>query len=723
VNSDPLIGRELAGYRIEELIGRGGMGVVYRAEHVMLGRKDALKLLASDLTADQAFRERFLRESRLAAGLDHPNVIPIHHAGEADGLLYLAMRYVQGSDLRTLLEQRGRLDPEQTVAIVEQVSSALDAAHVRGLVHRDVKPANILIASNGHVYLTDFGIAKHTKTRGGLTKPGSFLGTLDYAAPEQIEGKQLDSRADIYALGCVVYQCLSGAMPYEKDSEVQLIYAHLLEKAPPVTSKHRSLPPGLDAVLDQALAKNRDERFQTCGELASALRAALSGDGAAPTRLAPHPTRLAARPHPEPRPAADEGRVATPTPAPPPSPPVPPAGTPPQPMPIPVGPPAKAVWRRIPVLAAAGAVLITGVIIAVVALAGGSSNSFPNAAETRLLALVPSSIRSSCVRLSSPASASAGVSCARTRPQRVAYYSFPRRSAMNRYYATKVPVTPGSDQGACGDLPRIGERPYSVGGKRAGRVFCTLDSSGQNAAIGWTDDRVRIFARAVRNDGRQSALYRWWTASAGPLESKSAGVPKRSSTLASGAILYRDTFSNPSSGWLRVNDAKRRMRYIGGSYRVLVRPAKEARGPTTAGLQPKLLFGDVGVSVDAGWISKPSVSSLGVVCSQNGDRFYRLEVFSNGLATISKSVGKKLTQVGRTNDLGRRVLRSTNHVEATCVAGRGSTIDLRLTVNGKSFRATDKKPLALTGAVGMIVSTGTKGGTEARFDNFTVRKR
>ena len=175
---DPLIGAELAGYRIEELVGRGGMGVVYRAEHLLLGRKDALKLLVAELAHDESFRERFLRESRLAASIEHPNIVPIYGAGEVDGRLYIAMRYVQGTDLRTVLKEAGALEPQRLVGLIEQVAGALDAAHGRGLVHRDVKPANILLAGD-HAYLSDFGIAKHTATRGGLTSTGSFVGTLD----------------------------------------------------------------------------------------------------------------------------------------------------------------------------------------------------------------------------------------------------------------------------------------------------------------------------------------------------------------------------------------------------------------------------------------------------------------------------------------------------------------------------------------------------------------
>ena len=204
------IGTEIAGYRIESLLGRGGMSVVYLAEHVRLGRKVALKLLAPMLSDDESFRERFQRESRRAAELDHPNVVPIFDAGEADGQLFIAMRYIEGCDLKTLIRREGPLGVGRTLFILEQAADGLDAAHERNLIHRDVKPANILIAEpSEQVYLTDFGVVKHTASQ-GLTRTGFFIGTVDYAAPEQIEGLPVDARTDVYALGCVLYECLVG---------------------------------------------------------------------------------------------------------------------------------------------------------------------------------------------------------------------------------------------------------------------------------------------------------------------------------------------------------------------------------------------------------------------------------------------------------------------------------------------------------------------------------
>ena len=271
-------GELFAGYLIEIALGRGGMSEVYRAKNPRLGNLVAIKMLAPELTEDALFRERFIRESQIAASLDHPNVIPIHDAGEEDGVPYIAMRYVDGPDLGQLI-QRDLLPIEHTVSIVAQVASALDAAHERGLIHRDVKPANVLIDryvgldSVPHIYLSDFGIAKHTMSQSGLTSTGQFVGTIDYVAPEQIEGKQVDRRTDVYSLGCVFYECLTGVKPFQRDSNVAVMYAHLLEPPPRPSELRQETPAELDEVVAKAMAKSRDERYASCGELAAAARA------------------------------------------------------------------------------------------------------------------------------------------------------------------------------------------------------------------------------------------------------------------------------------------------------------------------------------------------------------------------------------------------------------------------------------------------------------------
>jgi YVTN family beta-propeller protein len=270
-----------AGHRITGVAGRGGMGVVYRAVQLDLDRAVALKLIAADLSEDDSFRERFVRESRLAASIDHPNVIPIYYTGEEEGELYIAMRYVDGSDLRTLVRAAGALDPERAVHIVAQVASALDAAHERGIVHRDVKPANVLLGSHDHAYLTDFGLTKRISSHSGNTRSGGWVGTLGFVAPEQIRGERVDARADIYALGCVLFHTLAGGPPYQRDSDEATLWAHLHDDPPSLRANAADAPPELQAVIDRALAKEPDDRYRSAGDLGRAALAAI-GRNAAP---------------------------------------------------------------------------------------------------------------------------------------------------------------------------------------------------------------------------------------------------------------------------------------------------------------------------------------------------------------------------------------------------------------------------------------------------------
>ena len=271
-SGDLIAGDDVGGYRVEQEVGRGGMGVVYRAKHVHLGRTAALKVLTPDLARDEVFRERFVRESRLAAGLEHPNVVPVYDAGEADGRLYIAMRFVAGVDLAQLLE-RGPLEITRALELLLQVASALDAAHDAGLVHRDVKPANVLVASD-HAFLTDFGLSKEVRSDTALTAAGKMVGTLDYISPEQIRGDDVDGRSDVYALACVLFHSLSGMAPFAKKSEAQVIYAHLQDR-PPRLEDLSDLPQQLGDVLARGLAKEPEDRFDRCGEMLDAAGAAV----------------------------------------------------------------------------------------------------------------------------------------------------------------------------------------------------------------------------------------------------------------------------------------------------------------------------------------------------------------------------------------------------------------------------------------------------------------
>ena len=271
------IGETFGDYTIESLLGRGGMGTVYLATHERLGRKVALKAIAPEWAHDEDFRTRFLRESQLAASLDHPNVIPIYDAGEVDGVLYLAMRYVNGPSLQSLILELRSLSPAETLRIAEEIGAALDAAHRSGLVHRDVKPANVLLAKpENHAYLCDFGLAKRASSK-GMTQTGFFVGTFDYCAPEQIQGQTVDGRADVYSLGCVLFHCLAGRPPYTGESEFAVLHAHLHDPAPALSDVRPDLPRSLDGVIATALAKNPDARYSAAGALVTAFAQALTG--------------------------------------------------------------------------------------------------------------------------------------------------------------------------------------------------------------------------------------------------------------------------------------------------------------------------------------------------------------------------------------------------------------------------------------------------------------
>jgi serine/threonine-protein kinase len=277
--ADPHLGRVVAGYRIEDRIGRGGMGLVYRAEHINLRRRAAIKIIAPELAETSGFRERFNREARIAAALQHPNIVTVYDAGEEDGLLYLAMQYIEGSDLSSVLRSQGRLRPYRAIDVCRQVAAALDAAHGMGLIHRDVKPANVLIEGRT-AFLTDFGLTKRVEgTQTQLTKAGDVVGTIHYVAPEQIEGGRVDARTDIYSLGCLLYHCLTGELPFARDTDVAVIYAHLSEEPPRITSVRPELPGGLDAVIAKALEKAPERRFQSCADLMSAARSVIDAAG------------------------------------------------------------------------------------------------------------------------------------------------------------------------------------------------------------------------------------------------------------------------------------------------------------------------------------------------------------------------------------------------------------------------------------------------------------
>src|SRR3954465_3941000 len=317
-------GTEIGGFRILNLLGQGGMGVVYLADNVRSGQRVALKLLTPDLARSSGFRERFIREAGYASSLRHPNVLEVYDAGEQDGVLYIAMQYVEGEDLKALLSREGRLDARRAVGILGQVASALDAAHSTGVLHRDIKPGNVMIAAGQpeHCYLTDFGLSKNPSADSiALTAQGEFVGTIDYTAPELVLGKDADSRLDVYSLGCLFSQCPVGPPPFPKERDVEVLYAHIQDPPPRVSAARPDLPPALDDVIIKSMAKKPEDRFPTCSAFMDAARTIVGEPAPAPGPPPPPPVGV-------PVPPAAEGG---PPPPPPPPGPAPVADPPPPP--------------------------------------------------------------------------------------------------------------------------------------------------------------------------------------------------------------------------------------------------------------------------------------------------------------------------------------------------------------------------------------------------------
>ncbi len=563
MNWDIPIGSEIAGYRIDSLIGRGGMSVVYAAEQVRLGRTVALKLLSGSLAGDASFRERFTRESRLAATLDHPNIIPIFDAGEADGFLYIAMRHVDGLDLGTMIERSGPLPLGQTLFFIEQVAGALDQAHEQGLIHRDVKPANILIATpSDRVFLTDFGVVKQASSQ-GLTKTGFFLGTFEYAAPEQIEGREVDARTDVYALGCVLYECLSGEPPFKEPTEGKVIHAHLVEPPPKLSTKRPDLPHGINAVIATAMAKAMEDRYPSAGEFARALRGAALGTvaderqtGPAPTVQAvpatvyAQPTTPPPGPPPEPvyptpaptevvapivaasHPTPTEGAAPPPAAPPPPAEPASPGGPPQEPRTI--------TLSRGRMLAAAAAIvaLIAIAVIAAVLLSGGGEEnasagqgtttdqgttpSVPPSTAAGLAGVVPNEVYKYCTEVAPTDGATQTATC---QPPAAGDKFFPNSwqislfssaAALHKAYEQQRKAHKlKQNYGQCTGISWVGEGTWEHGpGKPGGRRFCYFD--GDFAVIVWTHEKLGQashistlgIARASGSD--HSNLYSWY---------------------------------------------------------------------------------------------------------------------------------------------------------------------------------------------------------------------
>jgi hypothetical protein len=518
----PRIGTEFAGYRIEGLLGRGGMGVAYRAEHPRLGASVALKVMAPELGADEAFRERFVREARMAARIRHPNIVPIYDAGEWHGDLYMAMRYVEGDDLRTLLRKRNVLPVHETVEIAIQIAGALDAAHRNGLVHRDVKPGNILLEpgpdpdSPPIAYLADLGLTKDMDSRQAVTSSGELLGSIDYMAPEQISGLPLDGRADVYSLACVLFECLTGSVPYVRENKAAVLWAHLNDDIPQATALNPTLPKEIDAVIARGMAKEPADRFQSGRELVASLEGPLE----AVTRTGAETVRKAPKDSPPLGPVSGQSS------------------------------PRFGTKRVLALAAAVGAILgVGGTVVAILVFrgpeaaqeeqsqatepAGTQAQSAPEFTpfDEALLRYVPGGIRSGCHHVKPLTdNFDASVSCRTGGPVTSLTYSHARSGQylfeFMRQRRVKVGLAEATHAGLCsaGVVPSLN---YTVAMGFRGRaesvetpvreavlgsILCAQIR--EQARIDWLTQEPAIFATARGND--LAALYQWWSTDGGP---------------------------------------------------------------------------------------------------------------------------------------------------------------------------------------------------------------
>jgi predicted Ser/Thr protein kinase len=685
MRTDSLIGVQVAKYRIEALLGEGGMSRVYLAEHLGLGRKIALKLLAADLAEDESFRERFLRESRAAAALDHPNVIEIYDADEADGLLYIAMRYVHGSDLREIVKARGALSAERTLYLLGQAGSALDTAHTRGLVHRDVKPANVLIGARDHVYLSDFGVAKHREDARALTRTGFFVGTLDYAAPEQIRGEPLDGRADVYALGCILYQCLSGSLPYPKDSEVQLIYAHL-EEPPPSLAATGRFSAGLDRVIATALAKRREERYSTCAQLIAAARAELAAAPiAAPPPLPPPAVEPApAAAEPPPRTVVDRLGGVAPPPAPSPS------------------------RRELP------RGLILGVAGAIVLAVLGAAGWFLLGDDAAVLASVRG--RALDATTGKPVVGARVVVDGRTATtRRNGSFALSQVTEGEPVTVTACAYTPATVDAKETMSVRLARRPVT------GSVKSDLTGAAVRAIVRSGDRTAR-----ARSNGTFSL---WGPCNGDRLAFSAAGhrtarVPVSAALEANvvlPALVVQDDFAHvprlfDSSSSPSAEAARR-----AGAYHVRVHVTSTPVGARQP-IRAKVRLRDVTVTASARRRSGSADDSFGVFCRWRGARgYYLFEVSADGFARIEKHAGGRATELRSWRpSTAIRTGSAANRLAATC-EGYPAT-RLTFSVNGATVaRARDPRGLP-AGSVGVAASGYAKPGPLVVFDDVSVRR-
>jgi len=739
-------GETFGRYRIESELGRGGMSVVYLAEDPSLARRVAIKVLAPELAADAAFRSRFIRESQLAAGLDHPNIVPVYEAGEVDGDLFIAMRYVQGTDLRSLIVGGNGLDPQRVAELIRPIAGALDAAHRRGLVHRDVKPANILIAldeGEEHPYLADFGLTKHTSSKSGLTKTGTFMGTVDYVAPEQIQGAEVDGRTDEYSLACVLFQCITGVVPFDKGTDVATLFAHLQDPLPKVSTHRAGTSPELDAVLERGMAKDRDDRYPTCVAMVDAFVRTAGVRAASGETPVIAPTVLAAS-------AVDSGGSLPPAPAGAPS--VPPVLEPPKPKPAPAATPSKGTNRKLlaAIGAAAGLVIVVGV--AILLLSGGEpepptppapTGPSPPTTVSQANAIVipkagPGTPYPSTIEISDVRGAITDVNVTLdglthgfptdldvllAGPDGTAVALMGGVGGFND--VTDLTVTFDDTGAPMKENRQIADgtyRPSSIANEAFdgpppaptgpyGTALSVLNGTDPNGT--W---QLFVFDDSARDGGQ---ITDGWALHLELGSTAQTTGPSGASGAAN--VIYQDDFSDPSSGFDVFNEARAHGVYQNGTYAMGVSGGFLVTADTNTSTQELSTLTDVRVRA-TGQLTISNKGLYGVVCRAiDPSHYYYFLVQSDGTYYIGRASPQRAHNFATGFSPAINLGKASNTVTAECVDGPQG-VTLRMFVNDVAVNtAIDSKSPIPSGATGFRVESENLD-MEAAFDDFVVSR-
>jgi hypothetical protein len=743
-------GGEFGNYTIESLLGRGGMSVVFVAGDRRLGRQVAIKVLSDELAEDESFRTRFIRESQLAASLEHPNIVPVHEAGEQDGHLYIAMRYVRGTDLRTLVAREGPLGSERALALLRPVASALDAAHRRGLVHRDVKPANILVAideGEEHPYLSDFGLTKHAAAKSGLTKTGQFMGTVDYVAPEQIRGEEVDGRTDEYSLACVVYQVLTGRVPFDKPADVATMFGHLQDPPPRVTALRPDLPEMIDQVVIRGMAKGREDRYPTCTAMMEALTRAVGLPSAPRDQPSFDPSMVAMEPQPGSAPLLPPAPTQVTPAAPAPSAP-PPAAGPSAPPPGRRGGPSGRP------LVLAGVVAATAVAIGVVVVVSGGNGepgpaptgavsgptgprTFANDAPIDIPDAGIASPYPSTIEVAGVAGAIDGV----TVTLEGFGHGFPRDVDLVLVGPQGQTVFLMEGTGGPGEVSGVtltfddDAPPMSLDEPLASGTYAPTSEAGDGfgfngpppvpdpphgASLSVFDDTdpngtwsLFLFDDSGGSSGEIAGGWRL------AIEASAAGATGATGSTAGGEAIFADDFSDPSSGWDVFQDATTSGRYTDGEYVLSVVGGFQVTGDLYTATQELSQLGDVRVEA-TGRLLMARNAVYGLACrASSPTSYYYFLIQGDGTYYIGEATAE--AAINFDTGFSPAVLTGLqpNRIAAECVDGPEG-VSLRMFVNGVSVNTVidTEDPLG-PGAVGLRAESRNLD-MSAAFDDFVV---